>query len=194
MCRSEAVHLAIWETPRHLTADMVSCKQLPTVTTRATCLNRVESSYSRAKLSLLESYFATPTPPQPSMQGEKGTWASLLHAAIDVAASDKQLKLTQRAGKRDAPTYVELLHVLVSSLENSTAEVRQMAPLAPSLLAALRTQTPGYVRTPPFTGSRPSEPPSVICLRVVPGKEVFAARTVDGFRNGRGDALDIQTP
>lgn len=81
------------------------------------------------------------------MQGEKGTWASLLHAAIDVAAADKRLKLAQRAGKRDAPTYVELLHVLVSVLANTTAEVREMAPLAPRLLAALRMQTPGYVES-----------------------------------------------
>ena len=44
------------EIPRHLTADTVSCKQLPTVTTRATCLSKVESGYFRANVSLLESY------------------------------------------------------------------------------------------------------------------------------------------
>ena len=41
---------------QHLTTDTVSCKQLPTVTTRATCLSKVESSYFRANVSLLESY------------------------------------------------------------------------------------------------------------------------------------------
>ena len=34
------------EVPRHLTADTVSCKQLPTVTTRTTRLSKVESCYA----------------------------------------------------------------------------------------------------------------------------------------------------
>jgi len=49
-CRVEAVRLAIWAIPRHLTADTVSCTQLPTVTTRATCLSRVERSCFRGSL------------------------------------------------------------------------------------------------------------------------------------------------
>ena len=40
-CRVEAVRLAIWALPRHLSADTVSCKPLPTVTTCATCLSTV---------------------------------------------------------------------------------------------------------------------------------------------------------
>lgn len=106
---------------------------------------------------------------------------------MDVAAADTTLKLIARAGKRDAPTYVELLHVLVNVrrlpshrpaplrisrreliahpapilpsrhcrltggwaghaqlLANRTAEVREMVPLAPRFVAALRTHTPGY--------------------------------------------------
>ena len=46
--------LAVWAIPRHLNADTVSSKQFRTVTTRATCLSTVESSYFRAKVSLLE--------------------------------------------------------------------------------------------------------------------------------------------
>ena len=40
------------EIPRHLTADTVSCKQLPTVTTRATCLSKWRVAYFRASVSL----------------------------------------------------------------------------------------------------------------------------------------------
>jgi len=32
--------VSLWAIPRHLLADTVSCKQLPTVTTRATCLSK----------------------------------------------------------------------------------------------------------------------------------------------------------
>ena len=42
--------------PRHLTADTVSCKQLPTVTTRTKLLSKVESSYFSGQGYLLESY------------------------------------------------------------------------------------------------------------------------------------------
>jgi len=42
--------VSLWALPRHLTADTVSCKQLLTVTTRATCVSKVESSYFRAHL------------------------------------------------------------------------------------------------------------------------------------------------
>jgi len=43
-------YVSLWALPRHLTADTVSCKQLLTVTTRATCVSKVESSYFRAHL------------------------------------------------------------------------------------------------------------------------------------------------
>jgi len=46
--------VSLWAIPRHLTADTVSCKQLPTVATRATCLSKVDNSYFRANVSLLE--------------------------------------------------------------------------------------------------------------------------------------------
>jgi len=45
--------------PRHLTADTVSCEQPPTVTTRATRLSKVESSYLRANVSLDLSHTTT---------------------------------------------------------------------------------------------------------------------------------------
>ena len=51
-CRSEAMRLAMGEIPSHLTADTVSCKQLPASRLVPHASAKVESSFFRANVSL----------------------------------------------------------------------------------------------------------------------------------------------